>query len=94
MKTRVRKKPQAKLRKIREPRTVIVSFRLRKTEAKLLQQDLKGKPIAGVKSLKQFARKLVIDFAKGRLVYSNPTDRQIDSDAGERLSEMKELLSK
>lgn len=93
MNSRPRKKLQTKPRKIREPRTVIVAFRLRKTEARTLGADLKGAPIAGVKSLKQFARKIVIDFSKKRLKYSNPADRQIDCDAAERLKEMQEAFA-
>jgi len=68
---------------------VVVAFRLRRTEAKALSADLKQTPAAGVKSLKQFARKIVIDFSKSRLRYVNPADRTIDCDAGERLVEMR-----
>lgn len=88
MNIRQRKK-QTKPRKIREPRTVVVAFRLRRTEAKALSADLKETPAAGVKSLKQFARKIVIDFSKNRLRYTNPADRTIDCDAAERLAEMR-----
>lgn len=82
---RFKTKPQTKLAKKREPRTNIISFRLRDTEAKLLAADLKQHPVAGIKSLKQFARKLTIDYARERLVYVENIDRQIDPDARERL---------
>jgi hypothetical protein len=83
---RVASKLQAKPPKIREPRKVIVSFRLRTSEAELLRKDLNQRPIAGVKSVKQFARKLTIDYARGRTVYVNDVDRSIDPDARERLT--------
>lgn len=59
----------------------------------MLSSDLKLMPIAGVKSLKQFARKIVIDFSKKRLKYSNAGDRLIDCDAAERLTEMRAALA-
>jgi hypothetical protein len=86
----VKTKQQAKLlpdkpKRKKEPRTVIVSFRLRATEARALHADLMAVPAAGVKSLKQYARKLTIDYARNRLVYVNPRDRLIDSDARDQL---------
>lgn len=39
---------------------------------------MNANPSAGVKSLKQFSRKLTIDFARGRMVYIDPLDRKID----------------
>ena len=66
-----------------ETRTEIVSFRLRATEAKMLADDLKAAPAAGVKSLKQYARKITIDFARGRLAYIDPRDRKVDSSVRE-----------
>lgn len=85
MKARLKKKPQVKINKKREPRTNIVSFRLRDTEASLLAEDLKRHPAAGIKSLKQFARKLTIDYARDRLVYVEGIDRKIDPDSRQRL---------
>lgn len=73
-------KRQTKPRKILEPRTVIVSFRLRKSEADLLSKNLKTGSMAGVRSLKQFCRKLAIDHAYGRTVYVQNVDREIDPD--------------
>lgn len=93
MNSRPRKKLQVKLRKVREPRTVVVAFRLRRTEVKALSADLKETPAAGVKSLKQFARKIVIDFSKNRLRYVDPKYRTIDPDAQECLPEMRQALA-
>lgn len=85
LKLRRQAKPQAHRREKREPRNVIISFRLRESEAKTLWADLKRFPIAGVKSLKQFSRKLTIDHARRRTVYVENIDRQIDPDAREKL---------
>jgi hypothetical protein len=71
-------KQQAKPRKTREPRTVIVSFRLRKSEAQALKDEMSNQPMAGVKSLKQYARKLTLDHAAGRTVYIHPRDMDVD----------------
>ena len=53
-------KIQAKRRAIKEPRTVVVSFRLRQSEVNLLLKRLRERPIEGVKSVKQYARMLAI----------------------------------
>lgn len=74
-------KAQTKPRKIREARTVIVSFRLRQSEADMLKKELKSSPIAGVKSVKQYARKLTIDHALGRTTYVDPLDYKIGPDS-------------
>lgn len=74
-------KAQTKPRKIREARTVIVSFRLRQSEADMLKKELKQAPIAGVKSVKQYARKLTIDHALGRTAYIDPMDYKISPDS-------------
>ncbi len=57
---------------------MIISFRLRKSEADALRLDMDANPSAGVKSFKQFSRKLTIDYARGRMVYVDPLDRKID----------------
>lgn len=73
---KVKKKKQHKLVIKREPRTRIISFRLREAETDLLEEDLKVSPVVGIKSLKQFARKLTIDYARQRLVYVRHVDRK------------------
>lgn len=78
---KTQKKQQVKHAKKREPRTNIVSFRLRDTEADRLALDLKNRPVVGIKSLKQFARKLTIDYAYDRLVYVRSVDRRLDPDS-------------
>jgi hypothetical protein len=62
-----------------------VSFRLRETEADMLLQHLEKHPIAGFKSLKQFCRKLSVDYALERLIYINPIDCEINFDSREFL---------
>lgn len=69
----------------REPRTHIVSFRLRASEAANLLEDLRKFPVSGIESLKQFARKLAVDYGLGRLVYVMPLDRAIDFDSRDYL---------
>lgn len=78
-------KAQTKPRKIREARTVIVSFRLRQSEADLLKKELKSSPIAEVKSVKQYARKLIIDHTLGRTTYIDPLDHKIGPDSRKNL---------
>lgn len=80
---RLRKKPQMKLRQKREPRTVIISFRVRRSEFKQLKQMLKEHPVAGIKSVKQFARKLTIDHAMGRTVYNDAEATKVSPDVAE-----------
>lgn len=80
------KKQQTPTRpKKREPRTQIVSFRLRETEANALLQDMKRHTGTGFKSLKQFCRKLSVDYALERLIYISPLDRTINFDSREFL---------
>jgi hypothetical protein len=81
MKKRQSLKKQFKARKKREPRTSIISFRIRETEAQLLAVDLERRPVIGIKSLKQFARKLTIDYARDRLVYVREVERRLDPEA-------------
>ena len=69
---------QVRHREKREPRSIIISFRLRASESDSLKRDMEANPSAGVKSLKQFARKLCIDYARGRMVYIDLLDRKID----------------
>jgi hypothetical protein len=63
-----------------------VSFRLRETEANLLLKDMEHNPVKGCRSLKQFARKLSVDYALGRLVFIHPLDRAIGADQREYLT--------
>lgn len=66
---------QPKLKK-REPRKVIISFRLRNTEVASLKADMRTHPSFSVVSLKQFCRKLVVDYIANLLIYATPKDRQ------------------
>jgi hypothetical protein len=63
---------------------------MREGEATGIQAELQRRPIPGVKSFKQFSRKLLIDYAQGKLVYINPSDeRNVPqaSDASYRLKD-------
>jgi hypothetical protein len=82
---RLTRKPQ-RVRAKRETREVIISFRLRKSEAKMLVREMKTRPMADIKSLKQFARKLTLDHALRRTVYIDSTDMKIGPDSRQELN--------
>ena len=67
---------QAQKPKNHELRRIIVSFRLRNSEVAALKTDMEKHPSTGVSSLKQFCRKLVVDYIADLLVYVNPKNRQ------------------
>ena len=69
------------------PRTSIVSFRLREEESASIKRDLQQHPIPGIKSFKQFTRKLLLDYVQGKLVYINPYDKRADSGVRNLLNE-------
>lgn len=58
----------------------VISFRLSTKQDLQLGEILKRDPVVGVKSSRQFSRKIVVDFLNGRLVYKNPNDRHVDLD--------------
>lgn len=76
-------KRQVRLKRVKKPRDqrkVIISFRLRSQEAELLQRDYDTIRGPGIGSLKRYARMLVVDYALGKLAYVNPELRQADPD--------------
>jgi hypothetical protein len=58
----------------------IVSFRIPKDQAAIVEKMLQDQPIIGVKSPNQFFRKIGRDFLAGRVAYKNPQDMLVDSD--------------
>jgi len=56
----------------------VVAFRIPDNLASNLETKAVEPKIIGIRSGNQFARKLVIDFLAGRLVYLNPADRKRD----------------
>jgi hypothetical protein len=61
-------------------RNVMISFRLRQDEIDLLIRDMRENPACGIKSVKQFARKITVDYVRKRLHYINPLDKMADAD--------------
>ncbi len=64
----------------KEVKPVVVSFRLTSAQHTLMVDGISKNPIVGIRSENQYARKLVCDFLAGKLVYTKPSDRLIDSD--------------
>ena len=58
----------------------IVSFRIPKEQAAIVERMLQEQPIVGVKSPNQFFRKIGRDFLAGRVAYKNAEDMLVDSD--------------
>jgi len=61
-------------------RNVVISFRvvaeIEGELTRIITENPKG--IMGVKSTRTLARRIVIDFARGRLAYKNPEDFRVD----------------
>lgn len=56
----------------------VLAFRITDSHASKLEREMSAVQVVGVRSTHQLARKLVMDFLEGRLVYSNPVDRNRD----------------
>ena len=63
------------------PRGKVVSFRVTEAQLNQLQEMRDSETPIGIKSAKQYARKIVMDHLAGRLVYTNPEDAYTDKDA-------------
>jgi hypothetical protein len=59
----------------------IVSFRIPKAQAEMVEHMLVEQPISGVRSVNQWFRKVGVDFVAGRVVYKNPSDQRVDLEA-------------
>ena len=60
----------------------IVTFRVPTNRVNKLQSKMTRKPIVGINSTHQFARKLFLDFIEGKVVYLNSTDFSEDPSMG------------
>lgn len=58
----------------------VISFRVPESASKDCSDRLVDKPVWGVKSVNQFARKLFLDFAAGRLSYANEEHYGMDAE--------------
>ena len=56
----------------------VASFRVSRAVDGEFQAKLTASPIAGCDTTNKFYRKLVLDYAAGRLVYANPEDATAD----------------
>lgn len=63
----------------KNPMAEVISFRMTKPQYAALQAIFKKESCVGVRSERQFARKLVCDFVAGKLKYTNEKDRRLDS---------------
>ncbi len=58
--------------------TTVIAFRVAAKDAATLDARSEADRIVNVRSGNQMARKIVLDFLKGRLIYVNPNDRHRD----------------
>lgn len=58
----------------------IVSFRIPKEQAAIVERMLEEQPIIGVKSVSQWFRKVGCDCIAGRVAYKNPQDMLTDAE--------------
>lgn len=63
-------------KKPRENKTGVYIFRLPTSRSEQLDAQFKKLPIVGIDSVNLFARKIVIDYLLGRLVYLDPRSRE------------------
>jgi hypothetical protein len=61
----------------KEARTEVVIFRLRRSHFDKLVEDHSSQKLRSINTEDQFARKIIIDYLIGKLVYTNPADRQV-----------------
>lgn len=56
----------------------IVSFRIPKAQADIVERMLQEQPIIGIRSVSQWFRKVGCDCIAGRVAYKNPQDMYVD----------------
>lgn len=69
--------PKAKVSMVRP---IVVSFRVTAKTAKLLEAILDRNPVIGIKSINQYARKILSDYTNGRMKHLDPKDMLADLD--------------
>lgn len=72
-------KTKRSTKKTRVTMPTVLSFRITETQEKTLKAIFEKQTIFGVKSLRQYARKIVCDFIGGKLDYADEADRTKDS---------------
>jgi hypothetical protein len=56
----------------------VVSFRIPKAQAEIVERMLRQQPVSGVKSVNQWFRKVGFDCIAGRVAYKNTADMIVD----------------
>lgn len=62
-------------KKPRENKTGVYIFRLPTSDDKKLDDQFQGRKIVGIASKNLFARKIILDYLSGQLVYIDPAAR-------------------
>jgi hypothetical protein len=60
----------------RENKTGVFIFRLPTSQSDKLKKQFEERPIVGITSENLFARKIILDYLSGRLIYLNPELRK------------------
>jgi len=68
---------------MRERKERVIAFRIPDETGDELDKSAETTPVPGVRSGNQLARKLVLDFVHGKLIYLNPIDRLNDPSLAE-----------
>jgi hypothetical protein len=58
--------------------TAVVAFRVPKTAVTAFEKRMNKRPVVGIRSIHQYARKLFLDFTDNKCVYLNPVDAAED----------------
>lgn len=61
-------------------KAVVVAFRITEAEEEKLQTIFDSTPMVGIKSTRQLARKLALDWANGKLAYKSKEDMLVSSE--------------
>jgi hypothetical protein len=63
---------------VADTRDRVIAFRIKEPKAEVLDNQATSSRIVNVRSGNQLARKVILDFIAGKLVYLNPGDRHRD----------------
>ena len=77
--------PKAKVNNSSEKpaaREVVISFRVTEAVDTQLNEMMKRSPAVGINSNRQLCRKIVLDYAAGKLAYKSAKDRMMGVGAG------------
>jgi len=63
-----------------DSKSQLIIFRVRSNSGAKLAKTMQERKIVGIKSVNQYARKILIDFLEGRLKYENPEHADLNPD--------------